>query len=270
MTPGRQRIERIVLPLDTAAEIVTAIDTAVRLAERWHVPLAAVFVEDEELWQLAGLPFARQVTLLAGSEALTRADVTAHFRAFEERIRQAVASAAARHHVEWTFATVHGSLGAAGLGEHDFIVAGAATRPIGRHFRLKRRSRRPPDSAHSLLLARRDWLSGGSVMAILKRRDAAAMRLLNLAGEIAGFGAGRLDVLAAPDPAGPAALAAWVADVLEGHSLELATEMARLDPDGVRHRLVTLDCRLVALAEDHAELDACFAECDVLTVGAAQ
>ena len=48
----------------------TAIDTAARLAARWRVPLHGVFIEDEELIGLAGLPFARQVTL--GARGLDR------------------------------------------------------------------------------------------------------------------------------------------------------------------------------------------------------
>ena len=61
-----QDIERVVVPLDAASETATAIDTAARLAARWQVPLHGVFIEDEELIGLAGLPFARQVTLGAG------------------------------------------------------------------------------------------------------------------------------------------------------------------------------------------------------------
>ena len=264
----KQKIDRVVIPLEAAADITTALDTAVQLADRWQVPLYAVFIEDEQLWHLAGLPFARQVSLLAGGEKLERAHIEAHFRAFAERTRAAVAAAAARRRVKWSFATVHGSLAAADLGEHDFVVATAVMRPIGRHFRLPRRSRRPPTSPRSLLRVRRDWQSGGSVMAILKRRDAGAARLLDLAAEIARLGSGTLHVLATPDRSGVAGLHAWVGNVLEGHRLELATELSRLDPAELRQRLIALDCRLVAIADEHADLEACFAECDVLTVGA--
>ena len=61
-----QPIKRVVVSLDTAAETAPAIDTAARLAARWRVPLHGVFVEDAELIDLAGLPFARQVTLATG------------------------------------------------------------------------------------------------------------------------------------------------------------------------------------------------------------
>ena len=80
-----QEIKRVIVPLDAASETGTAIDTAAHLAARWRVPLHGVFIEDEELIDLAGLPFARQVTLGAGLELLTKEHIEDYFRAFAER-----------------------------------------------------------------------------------------------------------------------------------------------------------------------------------------
>jgi hypothetical protein len=111
------------------------------LAARWRVPLHGIFVEDEELACLTGLPFACQVTLAAGREPLTKNHVEDHFRAFAERARRDLAAAAAQHGVDWSFEVVPGPLAANALGsaEHDFVVASAATRPIGSHFRVASR-----------------------------------------------------------------------------------------------------------------------------------
>ena len=98
-----QEIKRIVVPLDAVSETVTAIDTAARLAARWRLPLHGIFIEDEELIDLAGLPFARQVTLGTGLEPLTRDEVENHLRAFAERARREVAAAADQHNVKWSF-----------------------------------------------------------------------------------------------------------------------------------------------------------------------
>src|SRR5271165_2705739 len=105
-----QGIERVVVPLDAATETSTAIDTAARLAALWRVPLHGVFVEDEELIGLAGLPFARQITLGTGPEPLTKDHVEDYFRAFAERARLELAAAAERRGVEWSFETVRGPL----------------------------------------------------------------------------------------------------------------------------------------------------------------
>ena len=54
-------IERVLLTLDATADTRTAITIAVRLAARAGVRLHAVFVEDEELLNLARLSIAREV-----------------------------------------------------------------------------------------------------------------------------------------------------------------------------------------------------------------
>jgi hypothetical protein len=159
----KQEINRVIVPLDAASETGTAIDTAARLAARWRVPLHVLFIEDEELISLAGLPFARQITLGAGLEPLTKDHVEDHFRAFAERVRRQFAEAADRQGVKWSFETVRAPLAPDTLGgEHDFVVAGAATRPIGDHFRVSSRCWSwMATLARPFLLAKRAWDTGG-------------------------------------------------------------------------------------------------------------
>src|SRR5271169_7081472 len=135
------RIGRVVISLDAAAEGVTAIETAARLAARANAPLHGIFVEDEDLLGLANLPFARQVTLGAGTEPLTVERVELQLRAAAERARQAIAAAAERHAVVWSFEGVRGSLQSAlcGVSEGDLVVASALSRPIAGQFRLESR-----------------------------------------------------------------------------------------------------------------------------------
>lgn len=267
----KEKIGRVVVPLDAASDNRAALDTAARLAARWHVPLHGVFVEDEELLGLAGLPFAAQVTR-RGREKLTRGDIEAHLRAFAERARRDLAGAAARHRVKSSFAVTRGPFSET-LGAGDFVVAGAATRPVGGHFRV--RSRWWTASAttrHPLFLAHRDWQAGGSVVTVLSRRSSEAERLLQLAADLAGFAGRALTVLGAADLAAPEALAGWVAEVLAGQPLELTTEPAPAEPRSLRHRAAELDCRLFVLAADGAEgLSELVEEagCDVLVVGGA-
>jgi hypothetical protein len=266
-----QEIRRVVVPLDAASESGLAIDTAARLAAQWRVLLHGVFIEDEELISLAGLPFARQVTLGAGLEPLTREDVEDHFRAFAERARRDLAAAAERHGVKWSFEVVRGPLGADALGrEHDFVVAGAASRPIGDHFRISSRwSSWLAIVARPFLLARRQWETGGSVVTVLRRRGPGSARTLDIAAQIAALHSGRLTVTGTPDLAASADFDAWVAGLLEGHSLSLQTEPAATGPDALKQRIVELDCRLLVLEaaerDDLRELVDQLA-CDVLIV----
>jgi hypothetical protein len=244
-----QEIERVVVPLDAASETGTAIDTAARLAARWRVPLHGVFIEDEELVGFAGLSFARQVTLGAGLEPLTKDQVEDHFRASAERARRELAAAADRRGVKWSFAVVRGPLAPDTLGgEHDFVVAGAATRPIGDHFRISSRCWSwLALIARPFLLAKREWDTGGSVFTLLRRRGPQSARTLDIAAQIAGFYSCTLTVAATPDLAGSDDFAAWVSGLLEGRSLSLQTEFTAAEPAALRQRIIELGCRLLVL-----------------------
>jgi hypothetical protein len=244
-----QPIKRVVISLDAVSESDPAIDTAARLAARWRVPLHGVFVEDEELIGLAGLPFARQVTLATGLEPLTKDHVEDHFRAFAARLRGELAAAAARYGVAWSFEVMRGPLAAAALGgEHDFVVAGAGTRPVGKHFRVASRWwSLTTIVAHPFLLAKRQWETGGSVFALLRRRGPQAARMLEIAAQIAGISKATLTVAGPPDLADTDDFAAWVSGLLEGYSVSLQTESAAGEPAALRQRIIELDCRLLVL-----------------------
>ena len=243
-----QPIKRVVVSLDAVSESDPAIDTAARLAARWRVPLHGVFVEDEELIGFAGLPFARQVTL-AGLEPLTKDHIEDHFRAFAQRLQRELAAAAVRHGVEWSFEVMRGPLAAtAPGGDHDFVVAGAATRPVGEHFRIASRWwSLTAIIARPLLLAKRQWETGGSVFAWLRRRSPQSARMLEIAAQIAGISKATLTVAAPPDLAGSDDFAAWVSELLEGHSVSLQTESVAAEPAALRQRIIELDCRLLVL-----------------------
>jgi hypothetical protein len=244
-----QDIERVIVPLDPASETDTAIDTAARLAARWRVPLHAVFIEDEELIGLAGLPFARQVTLGAGLEPLTKDQVEGHFRAFAERTRRELAAAADRHGIKWSFEIMRGPFTPGMLGgEHDFAVAGAVSRPIGDHFRITARSWSwMAVVARPFLLAKRQWETGGSVFALLRGQDPKSARALEVASQIASFHGSTLTVSARPSLAGSDEFSAWVSQLLGDRSLSLQTEPVATEPAALRRRIIELDCRLLVL-----------------------
>jgi hypothetical protein len=244
-----QKIHRVIVALDAASETGAAIDTAARLAARWRVPLHGVFIEDEELIGLASLPFACQVTLGAGVEPLTKDRVEDHFRAFAERARRELAAAAERHDVEWSFSSVHGPLVPDRVdGEHDFVVAGAASRPIGGHFRIASRCWSwMTIAARPFLLANCEWQTGGSVFALLRRRNSRSARALEIAAQIAGFFNGTLIVAKTADPVGSVDFAAWVSERLEGQTVRLQTEPAETEPAALRQRIIELDCHLLVL-----------------------
>ena len=266
----KERIERVVVPLDSASEMEVAIDTAARLAALWKVPLHGIFIEDEELLGLAGLPFGFQVTL-GGIQKLSRREIERYFRAFAERARRQLAAAAARHHLKWSFAVVRGPLTPDLLKPRDFVVASAATRPIGSHFRVRARWWSAiASSRHPLLLARRRWELGGSVLTLLRRRTAGTERLLALAAEIAELG--RREMTVWSDVAAEEEIASWIEEALAGRPLAHKAEQGARGSASLKERVVALDCRLLVVAAEGAKPDDLRgivegALCDLLVIG---
>jgi nucleotide-binding universal stress UspA family protein len=269
-------IKRVVVPLDTTSETQTAIDTASRLAAHWRVPLHGVFIEDEELLCLAGLPFGCQFSLTAGREPLTKSDIEDHFRAFAERARRDLAAAARRLKVEWSFEVVRGPLAidAFEAAEHDFVVAGAVTRPLGSHFQIASHWWSSIVSvARPFLLARREWETGGSVLAVLNHRTPGSARTLDLAAQLAELFSGRLTVAGPPDLVGSDEFENWVSVLLQGLPLALQTEPAVPEPAALRQRIFELDCRVLVLeagtaaaSPDRFHRELANLSCDLLVV----
>ncbi len=266
-----ERIERVVVPLDSASEIEVAIDTAAHLAARWKVPLHGIFIEDEEVLGLAGLPFASEVTLLSGSGKLSRHEVERHFRALAEKARRQLEASAARHQLGWSFAVTRGPLTPALLRPRDFVVLSAATRPIGAHFRVQARSWSAiAMSHHPLLLAGRRWERGGSVLTLLRRSGALSRRLMALAAEIADLGGREIRVISElPAEEG---VESGREEALAGRTPALKIEAAPAHPSSLRERVLALDCRLLVVAAEAALTEDLrpFVEgaiCDLLVIG---
>lgn len=243
------QIDRIVVALDAVSDNRAAIGTAARLAERWNVRLHGVFIEDDDLLRLADLPFARQVTLGIGIEPLTVRHLERQMHVFAERARRDLAASARRHGVAWSFEVVRAS-GSAGSGvvaaAGDFFVAGTTTRPVGAHFRVQCRWWSVEPDAANYLLAYRGGDPHGAVAVVLRRRDAAAERLLAAAARLAEAGDGRLAVLCDPALADTADFKTWLDEQLSDR--KIAVEVDLMPPQTALHRRIAeLHCRLVAV-----------------------
>ncbi len=268
------RVERIVVVLDAVSENRAALAAAARLAAHWRAPLHGIFVEHDELISLARLPFARQVTLGIGVEALTLQHAERQTRAFAERTRRELAVVAKRHGVESSFEIVHDApiheLTVVSTG--DLFVASIASRPIGGHFRVECRwwSVRP---AASFLLAHHEGPGQGAIAAVLQNREPVAERLLDIAAQLAEADGATLAVICNPELAKTPGFKAWLDKSLARHAVKAELDLTPGEPSAVIRRVTELECRLVALEEGAAlaqpetlrELVAKLA-CDVLVV----
>lgn len=246
-------IEKIFVSLDAVSENATAIDTAAHLAAHWKAHLHGVFVEDEDLLNLAGLPFARQITLHSGAEPLTAEEVERHLHAAAETARRALTAAAARYGVKSSFEVIRGPpmSESPGTSQRDFVVACSVTRPIGAHFRVECRWWSSIGIAPgSFLLARRPWNTAGSVLALLRDREPASARVLEAAARLVEVRGGVLTVVV---PFGSSGFDQWITDRVAPYSLLLQIELAPSDLPALHNRISELDCRLLVVEASAAE-----------------
>ena len=111
MTEAEQvpSIRRILVALDASPHSMAALEAAAELAAGLQAELLGVFVEDVNLLRLAGLPFAREVHAFSAiPRALDSQEIERELRAQAERARRALARAAEREQVRWTFRVVRG------------------------------------------------------------------------------------------------------------------------------------------------------------------
>jgi len=102
-------IRRILIAMDPSYRSVGALDVAAELAARLGAELSAVFVEDVDLLHLAEFPFAMEI----GSRScclrpVRLVDLERQMRAQADEMRKALAAAAERSGVTWTFRVTRG------------------------------------------------------------------------------------------------------------------------------------------------------------------
>ncbi len=102
-------IRRILVALDASSESLAALEEAASLAARLEAELDALFVEDIDLLNLAALPFAREFNVLTrGVRSLDRETIERDLRLQASRARRALAEAAERRRLHWSFQVARG------------------------------------------------------------------------------------------------------------------------------------------------------------------
>jgi nucleotide-binding universal stress UspA family protein len=190
-------IRRILVALDATAASLDALEASAELAAKLDAELAGLFVEDENLLRLAGLPFARAYSAEAADLArLDIASMEQALRAQAARARQALEQVAARHHVGWSFRVARGrtveALTAAAR-ECDILGLGKSSRvPMGR-ARLGSTARATLTTVScAILLLHRGGSLGRRVVALFT----GSPRTIDVAAALAAHLRLDLDVLA--------------------------------------------------------------------------
>ena len=127
------------------------------------------------------------------------------------------------------------------------MITGGSSRPIAGHFRVEHRWRSSVESpAGPFLLARSLWTAPGSVVILLRDRDAASARLFETAAQIAAVTDSTLAVLCAPRWRGGRD-GAMDTERAATHPVRVQVEVAPMEPAALSERLDQLDCRVIAL-----------------------
>jgi hypothetical protein len=120
---------RVVLALDPGADYHAALAEAIRLATALHAELSALFVEDVGLLDAARHSFVRRYTQVTDRwEPFGEHDIETAFKELADKVRAAVAEAAGRDRLPWSFSVVRGAVEAAALEaarEADLVILGA-------------------------------------------------------------------------------------------------------------------------------------------------
>jgi nucleotide-binding universal stress UspA family protein len=132
-------IRRILVALDASALSLAALEEAATLAAALEAELTGLFVEDINLVRIAALPFARQVSYPSGAEERMSSErIDRELKARAELARKALAAAAERRHMPWSFRTVRGQVTGeilAAATQADIVLLGKSGwspgRPVG-------------------------------------------------------------------------------------------------------------------------------------------
>ncbi len=165
-------IKRVVIACDAAADVQLAAAAAAALAARHGAPLYGIFFEDENLHRLAQLEIAAHIGLAADIPLpAAPGDVLndiLHMRG--GTMRRALETAAARHHLSWSFDRVL-STESLPASEGDVLVIEAARRPFSGRWRPRSRLLSSMVGNANTFLLRRG--REGRVTVVMTPRDAA-------------------------------------------------------------------------------------------------
>ena len=199
-------IRRILVPLDNSPESLAVVELAACMASVMRSELSALFIEEQELFTLAKLPFSREVSIVHSTvRNLDSGRLEREMREQAATMQKTVARIALRHQIGWSFKTVRGKREteiATQAKARDLIAVSRGHRPD--------KSRSEPDAGiefqsgrgGSGVLLINDSLSfRKGPVTVLFDGSAASIQALQLAANIAHADAMQLQILVQEDDA---------------------------------------------------------------------
>jgi nucleotide-binding universal stress UspA family protein len=197
-------IRRILIALDASPGSIAALEAAGALAARVDAELLGVFIEDVNLLNLAGLPFAAEVGLLsAGPRPLTPEEMERYLRDQGARAHVALTEIAERLQLRASFRVARGQIVSellAAAGDVDLLALGAiSTQMLRRAWLGSTAQAIMAQSMHPLLITPRG-ATVRSPIGVVCTESPGSMQALMLAAYVsARLDGGELVVLLVAD-----------------------------------------------------------------------
>ncbi len=192
-------VRRILVALDTSPHSLAALEAAVNLAANMNAELLGLFVEDTALLRLAEVPCTREILYFSTAETpLSRETVELRFRVQAEQARKALAAAARRAHVEWSFRTVRGDVASevlAAASDVDLLAMGKGGWALDRKFRMGSTALELSTSSIPVLLLPESGLPPKASLVVYYDGSSAAKRGLLAALQLEDAGMDGITVL---------------------------------------------------------------------------
>lgn len=250
------RVRRVLVALDSSAASDATLELAAALAAATASELSGLFVEDQDLLRLAGLPFARETQLRrAMTRSLDPSSLLQDLRAQAAVVRAAMAKQAALHDLAWSFQVAQGRseeaiLLAAVAG--DVIAMARGFGPLSRFGRISREVRAIAARAPGpLLLAGEARAPRPGTVVLPYDASPAAENMLGIAADLAQNRGEPLEIMLLGETA-PAM--AEIAEHIRAASGKARIPNLRIwiprDRRAALHRLCELDRGLLILPAD--------------------
>ncbi|HXP77219.1 MAG TPA: hypothetical protein VN823_23985 [Stellaceae bacterium] len=239
---------RVVILCDGACDIRLAVGDAATLAARWGVALHGIYLGDENLRRLAALPFGQQVSLSGAvlSEDLHSGDVATLSSALGAGMRRAVAEAAEKLGIEWSFGSTNELPSASALAgdEGDMLVIEGVTRAFSGSWRPRSALEHRAGAFTRTLLIRCRRHEGRGVLIILPAAAGDRRKVLE-AGAAMAAGEDDITVLA-PDTR-DAERQSTATIGAAGVTPRLRFETRSADGPALLHRIAAINPALIAI-----------------------
>lgn len=219
-------IRRILVALDASPHSLAALKAAAELAARLQADLLGLFVEDIALLDLADSPYAREILYPAATQApLNRISMESKLKALSEQARKALATAAEKLQIHWSFRIVRGEVTSeilAAASEFDLLAMGKIGWSLGPPARMGSTAREAAVSAIPVLLLPERALAAGARLLVRYDGSLAAKTAVLAAAQLAMSGSASLTVLlAAEDRKHAEALEGEVETLVEGRNIQV-------------------------------------------------